>query len=428
MTAHTPCFDPDPAPVYTPWWALAVVGLGASIAPLDFAVNVAFPAISQAFALPPQDIRWVALCYVMTYGSLMLGCGALGDRWGHLRIFRWGLWLSLLSLVLCALSATYAWLLAGRVLQGVAVALTLSCAPALVLAAMGAGQRTRALAIHGSMSAMAGMLAPLAGGLSMIWWDWPGVFGFRVPVVLLALAGLPLLARALQGAAKSYPNGVAGPSAWTSSGLSRLITRFHQTPDFAWLNGFSVVVQFCSFAVILLLPFYLGPVHGWGSVEVGALLTVWAGGVLLGSLGVPRWLGRMSVGRLLDVAMWGVALGLGLTGLWTDQLNWPWMAAALGLQGVALGVFQVAYADQVVASLPDTDRGVSGSLTWVTRTVGVVGGALVWLWLMDGLYVRAQLAGFDHAQASAAAVMGSLQWAAALAALTAAWRVWQSRH
>ena len=112
-----------------PLIGLAVVGLGASIGPLDFSVTVAFPAITRAFALQTSDIRWVAVWYVLSYGSLMLAFGALGDRIGHLRVFRLGLVLSAAAYVLCALAPSYHWLLATRVLQGVAVALTLSCGP-----------------------------------------------------------------------------------------------------------------------------------------------------------------------------------------------------------------------------------------------------------------------------------------------------------
>ena len=45
-----------------------------------------------------------------------------------------GVLLGALAFMLCALAPTYPWLLAARVLQGVAVALTLSCAPALATA------------------------------------------------------------------------------------------------------------------------------------------------------------------------------------------------------------------------------------------------------------------------------------------------------
>ena len=58
-----------------PWAGLAIIGLGAALPTLDFAVNIAFPAITEAFALPTRDIRWVAVCYVLVYSSLMLVAG-----------------------------------------------------------------------------------------------------------------------------------------------------------------------------------------------------------------------------------------------------------------------------------------------------------------------------------------------------------------
>ena len=59
---------------------LAVVGLGASLAAMDLAVNVAFPSVTAAFALATGEIRWLVVSYVLTYASLMLACGKLGDR------------------------------------------------------------------------------------------------------------------------------------------------------------------------------------------------------------------------------------------------------------------------------------------------------------------------------------------------------------
>jgi hypothetical protein len=51
------------------------------------------------------------------------------------------------------------------------------------------------------------------------------------------------------------------------------------------------------------------------------------------------------------------------------------MGAALLTQGFGVGLFQVAYTDLVIATLPPGERGVAGSLTNVTRTIGVVGAA-----------------------------------------------------
>ena len=52
---------------------LAIVGLGASLAPLDIAVNVALPAITRHFRLELGDVQWLVICYVpVSYTHLTL--------------------------------------------------------------------------------------------------------------------------------------------------------------------------------------------------------------------------------------------------------------------------------------------------------------------------------------------------------------------
>ena len=393
----------------TPFLGFAIVGCGAAIAPLDFAVNMAFPAMTEAFALATPDIRWVALCYVITYGSLMLFCGVLGDRLGHLRVFRWGLVLSALALAACAAAPSYGWLLAGRVLQGIGVALTLSCAPALAMGLLAAGQRTQALSVYGAMFAAAGVLAPLLGGISMLHWGWAGVYGFRVPIVLLAWLCSPWLVRCLRVQTLSTPS--AASQAGSVRGLWGLLRR---DADFAWINLLSVGVQFCSFTIALSLPYAL-PAVGWGGTASGAILSLWALGVLVGSGVAPVLLRRMDLWSAGLTAQGVMALGLASIGAVSMAQAWPFMALALLLQGFGLGVFQVVYADQVVAALPDSARGLSGSLTLVTRTVGIVGAAMVWLWLMELLQSRALANGASQPEAIWAGTMGLLPWAAGLA-------------
>ena len=58
---------------------------GAFVVSLDSMVNIAFPAIAAGFALPPESMRWVIMCYVFTYSLVSFGGGALSDRVGHAR-------------------------------------------------------------------------------------------------------------------------------------------------------------------------------------------------------------------------------------------------------------------------------------------------------------------------------------------------------
>lgn len=427
-----------------------MIGLGASVAPLDFAVNVAFPAITRAFDLDTRGIRWVAVCYVLTYGSLMLACGALGDRIGHLRMFRAGVLLGALAFALCALAPTYPLLLAARALQGVAVALTLSCAPALATALFDESRRTWALSAYASMAALAGVVAPLAGGAAVAWLDWPGVYWMRVPLMLVVLAWMPALARALVRApaasaraqsvsaraplasapafdARSavllaigmallflvpavlradallwpaLPLGVAG--ALTLGVLVRIqrasaVPLFppHLVRDVPFIlhNLGNVVVQFTSFTVPLVVPYYLTRLGGWSALASGGLLACWAVGGLAGSMLAPRLIAALGVRRAAFAGGLAVVAGLAGTVFWPPLPHVPTLVACLLVQGVGLGVYQVAYSDLVVAALPVAQRGVAGSLTMVTRTLGIVLGASLLTWVVQAVEQGALLRG-----------------------------------
>ena len=77
--------------------------------------------------------------------------------------------------------------------------------------------------------------------------------------------------------------------------------------------------------------------------------------------------------------MGAVAIGAGLLliSTWTEQTPTALRVAGLIVQGVGLGLFQLAYSDIVTAALPLRDRGVAGSLVLLTRTLGTVTAASI---------------------------------------------------
>ena len=126
-----------------PAFGLAIVGLGASLAPLDIAVNVALPAITAHFKVALGDVQWLVICYVLVYGSLMLVCGKLGDLFGHRLIFRIGLAISALGCAACAAAPDWPLFLWARGAQGIGTALALSCTPALATSLFPENERTK---------------------------------------------------------------------------------------------------------------------------------------------------------------------------------------------------------------------------------------------------------------------------------------------
>lgn len=399
-----------PAP--HPWPGLLTVGLGASIAPLDFAVNVAFPAITAAFALDMPSIRWLVICYVITYASLMLAFGKLGDVAGHRRVFRAGLVIGTLAFAACAMAATYPWLLAARVLQGIATALVLSCAPALVVAICGEDRRTWALSRYAMITALAGIIGPIIGGFAIQWLGWAGVFWFRLPLALLALAllarlpelptagttqrrfhpvssallasGLALLL--LSSGLWSGTTHAAAPLATAIAGavlLGLFALREHRdtTPllpatlrghGMLFANMASVIVNLVGFSIPLLVPYYLARIGGFDAGNMGLLLAMSMVGMFASSTYTPQVVRTLGQRRaaLLGAAL--ITLGQGAIALWPLTPSIVVLVAALLLHGLGMGLFQVSYTDLIVAALPASHRGVAGSLTTLTRTIGVI--------------------------------------------------------
>jgi len=392
---------------------LFVVSLGASLPTMDIAVNVAFPAITAAFSLDTRAIRWIVVYYVVTYACLMLAFGRLGDAIGHRRVFRAGLVTALAGYLGCALAPDYAWLLLARVVQGVSTALLLSCAPALATQLFPEAKRTAALGAYSAATACAATAAPVLGGACIAWLGWSGVFWMRVPLVVIALAMLRLLpasphaasatdrsslvllavaiaclllAPSVLGAAGSIVTGAALLLAGGVS-LAAFMRRQCRTSvpflpaaaardaEFVLHNLASVVLQFAAFAVPLVVPYFLARVAGYGPGGIGAALALSPIGMLLGSALAPHCVRRLGTRASALIAVLCLALGTLGIAAWSSSFALPLVLLTLLINGGGLGLFQVVYADLVLASLPRSARGVAGSLTMVTRTIGVVTAA-----------------------------------------------------
>src|SRR5215469_9970830 len=143
---------------------IVLVGLGTSVVPLDTAVNIAFPDITEGFGLPIEMIQWVVICYVLTYASLLLAFGRIGDIFSHARVFRIGLAWSVAAFLLCAAAPAYGWLLFFRFLQGIGAGLVISVAPALVTGLFPEERRARAVAAFTMIFALSSAGGPLLGG------------------------------------------------------------------------------------------------------------------------------------------------------------------------------------------------------------------------------------------------------------------------
>jgi len=399
-----------------PTFGLAIVGLGASLAPLDIAVNVALPAITSHFRLALGDVQWLVICYVLVYGSLMLVCGKLGDLFGHRLIFRIGLVISAVGCAACAMAPDWPLFLWARASQGVGTALAISCTPAIATSLFPESSRTRALAGFGMAMSLAAAVGPFLGGVLVELWGWPAVYWVRVPIALVTLAlsgllpsprpdarpfdafGALLLATCMSSLLLSLvlSQRREAPGLWvlalfavSLSVLFAYVQRAKRVPEpiirpalfadpaFTVPNVMNVLANLAGFSILLLTPYYLVNVLKLSALAAGVVLALAFAGSLTGAP-LSAWLVRRIGQR--PTAFAGVAVvGLGLLPLGFTGVDTPVALVALLLivEGVGQGLLNVAYTDIVTATLSVRDRGVAGSLALLTRTIGIVSGASV---------------------------------------------------
>jgi MFS family permease len=354
---------------------------------------------------------------VLTYASLMLACGRIGDIGGHARVFRAGLAWSVVAFLLCAAAPDFGSLLFFRFLQGIGAGLVISCAPALVTGLYPESRRAHAVGIFTLIFALAGASGPLIGGILVARWGWPAVFWFRAPIALaslLLLRGLPasptssgerfdivgalLLAtglttfllgiNALRGGSGAVPLLATALIslalfAWWEGRAPRPIIRIElfADPGFSVVNLVTVLMYLGTFSVLLFVPYFFARFSTIPLPLAGMVLAIGAAATALASPPAGWLIARIAAERVAALGILVVGGGLFIIGQWPADVSPVAMALTLAIQGFGTGLFQVSYMDIVMRSSPIADRGVAGSLALLTRTIGTVTGA-AWLTLM----------------------------------------------
>jgi MFS family permease len=415
----------------TPSAALAVICLGALIGPLDSAVNVVFPLITRAFELPLRDIQWVVIGYVFAQAWMSLVTGHLGDLYGHRRIFACAMAGCAVAHAAVGLAPSYGWLIALRIVQGLAVGAAVACGPALASLLFDPGAKRRVLGVYVTVMSLGGALGPLVGGVAAGWVDWPGAFWSRVPLALVVLLLLPLVpdARAATPTAHAgarqrsfdwrgalYVTAAFGALMLAAGEMSRpsfgaaafvlligaaatglalfvrherrtphplLNMRYFRDPGFTRLQLASIAVNLAAFSIMLLVPYALADRLESSIATGGVVLAMFPAGALLGALGAARATRAVTSAMLVRAGVVTAALGLLATAALVTHETPAMLAPALVLTGSGLGIFQVGYFDMTTSLLPPEERGVAGSLVSLTRLAGVMLGAALGSWAYE---------------------------------------------
>jgi EmrB/QacA subfamily drug resistance transporter len=170
-------------------WALALVVAAQFVLQLDFSiVNVALPTIQQQLHFTPADLQWIVTGYALTFGSLLLFGGRLGDVVGRRTLLITGLVLFGVTSLSAGLAQSSLALIVSRFAQGASAAMVAPMALASVTDLYAEGPaRVRALGIFQGATAAGATTGIVLGGILTQYVGWRAIFLVNPPIIAVLI-------------------------------------------------------------------------------------------------------------------------------------------------------------------------------------------------------------------------------------------------
>jgi EmrB/QacA subfamily drug resistance transporter len=405
------------------WATLTVVCFAQLMIVLDVTiVNVALPAIQRDLAFSQADLTWVVNAFLVTFGSLLLLAGRLGDLVGRKRVFLAGLVTFTVASLLCGVAPSQGALIGARLLQGVGAAAQASVILAIIVTEFPeAADRARAMSAYVFVSVAGGSLGLLAGGLLTEALSWHWVFFVNLPIGALTFAAAQLLIRPDRGlgvrhgvdwggallVTASLMSGIyaiveATAHGWTSAnvlGMGALaaalmaafltletrianpimplrILRLRGLVNASVVRGLLVPGMYSTF---FLGTLYLEHVRHYSALQTGAAFLPWTITVALLSQGATAWLvTRFGALRVLTSGMAITAAGLLLFATVGPQTAFfPTIFLACFAIGLGIGMAFMPLLTLAMADVPPADAGLASGITNVSQQISGAFGLAV---------------------------------------------------
>lgn len=383
-------------------------------------VTVVLANVQSDLHASVTELQWVVSGYALTFASLMLSFGTIGDHLGRKRVILGGVVVFVAGSIISAVAPDVHVLIAGRVVMGVGAAAsepgTLSMIRHLY---PGRRSRARALGAWAAVSSLGLALGPLVGSLLVWAFSWRAIFWFNVVlgvvIFVVALVTLPESANPVAGrfdvaglllgivtlgaltfgiihgetAGYASPVVIAlflcslvGAVAFVVAELHVrnpvLDVRYFRRSAFAGSNIVSFTTYFGTFAIFFMVALYLQVVGSVSPLTLALDFVPLAVGMVGASLIAGRWVAEW--GPRIPMAVGCALAGVGIiltdvmitptAGL--DRIGWTMFIA-----GVGVGIAMVPVTSATLSSVEPEHSGMAASTTNTFRELGAVVGVAV---------------------------------------------------
>ena len=440
----------------SPWLVLAIVSSALFLIVIDMTVlYTALPTLTRDLNASATEKLWIVNAYSLVVAGLLPGAGALGDRFGHRRMFMVGLVIFGLASLAAGFASSSALLIAARALLAVGAAAMMPATLSIIRHTFeDPNDRALAIGIWAAVASGGAALGPGIGGALLQHFHWGAVFLVNLPVVLTALVltaafvprgqghghhpfdpvgsvqalvGLVGVTLAIKEIAKPEPSmTVLALSALVGATALALffrrlrrsahpmidLTLFHD-PRFSGGVIGAVVSAAALLGVQLVITQRLQLAQGLSPLEAGLFvlpipLAAFVAGPVAGMM-----LARVSAGRLLAASL--AVSGAGILAYWAGFGQPGVELASFAVTGAGIGAAMTAASSAIMLNAPADRAGMAASVEEVSYELGGALGIAILGSLMAGVY-SASFAARDFGRDAADSLDGALALAATLPA------------
>jgi EmrB/QacA subfamily drug resistance transporter len=403
------------APADRRWLVLVIVAIAQLMVVLDSTiVNIALPSAQHALGFANSDRQWVVTAYALSFGSLLLVGGRLGDMFSRKWVFVTGLVGFAIASAIGGAAGSFVVLVAARALQGAfGAVLAPSALGTLVSTFQDPRERGRAFGVFGSVAAGGGAVGLILGGVLTEYLSWRWCLYVNLVFAAIAVAGALAYIRTSSPASRPRMDWIGAVLA--CAGLFGIVFGFSHAETAGWtaaltlgtliggavlLVGFVVAEQrvqhpllplrvivdrarggsyvavgisgIAIFGTFLFLTYYLQVVKAESPLNTGLLFLPMIGCILISS-NFSSIVGLARVGPRALIAT-GMLLGAGgmayLTQVTVTSSYVSSVLPALLILGLGFGMIFAPAINTATTGVAREDSGVASALVNTMQQVG----------------------------------------------------------
>ncbi|GAA2138224.1 MFS transporter [Actinomadura napierensis] len=401
------------------WWGLGALALSMLALGFDMTIlNVALTTISERLHASTSELQWIVDSYLLVFAALLLPAGLLGDRIGRKRTLLAGMAVFGAASLAGALAGGTGGVIAARAFMGLGAAIMMPLSMSMLPAVFPPHERTRAIAVWSSASALGLPIGPLLGGWLLEHFSWGSIFLVNVPIValggialaltmpetrdpaapradgpgsLLSMGGLvALVYGVIEGPVRGWSDPVVvGVLALAAVLLASFVLWERRAPHpmmdvrlfrdgrFSWAMVAAVAANLLMGGLLFVFPQYLQAVLGNDAFGTGLRLIPMLLGLLAGGLTTDRVVPRTGHKPVIVTGLLVLAAGLGWGAFTAAGDSYGSIVPWLLLIGLGCGLSLIPAMDALMAALPADQAGRGSGLVQTLRqtggTLGVAG-------------------------------------------------------